>query len=281
LGLTLAFLDYLQMRRGAWGILKSFLQFRKKCLPKGGYGIHSPFVFDLYTGVIACNKKEKVFESIEAYRKEMLGCDIGIIRKSVAESLNGGFRGELVKLSRIARTVSVPPHLGRLLYRLVNHFQPHVMLELGTSVGISSMYIAQANPKGTLYTIEGDEAVFGIAQKRFQEMNLANIKSICGTFETELPHLAKEVSSFDFVFIDGDHNGTKLLQYFDVILPKLNSNSIVVVDDIRWSEDMEEAWREMKANKQVSISIDLFRCGVLFFRQGIAKQHFLLRYGPF
>ncbi|MEW5845369.1 MAG: class I SAM-dependent methyltransferase [Bacteroidota bacterium] len=269
------------MRRGAWGILKSYLQFRKKCLPKGGYGIHSPFVFELYTNVIAGNKKEKVFESIEAYRKEMLSCDIGIIRKSVAESLNGGFRGELVKLSRIAQRVSVPPHLGKLLYRLVNHFHPHVMLELGTSVGISSMYMAQANPNGTLYTIEGDEAVFGIAQKRFQEMNLPNIKPICGTFETELPHLAKEVSNFDFVFIDGDHNGTKLLQYFDVILPKLNANSIVVVDDIRWSEDMEEAWMEMKANRQVSISIDLFRCGILVFRQGIAKQHFMLRYGPY
>ncbi len=281
MGLTLAFFEYYEMRRGVWGILKSFLQFRKKCLPKGGYGIHSPFVFELYTNVIAGDTKEKIFESIEAYRKEMLGCDIGIIRKSVAESLNGGFRGELVKLSRIARTVSVPPHLGRLLYRLVKHFQPQVMLELGTSVGISSMYMAQANPNGTLYTIEGDEAVFGIAQKRFQAMNLANIKPICGTFETELPHLANEVSSFDFVFIDGDHNGTKLLQYFNVILPKLNENSIVVVDDIRWSNDMEDAWRELKANRQVSVSIDLFRCGVLFFRHGITKQNFILRYGPF
>ena len=250
-------------------------------MPKGGYGIHSPFVFELYTNVIAGDTKEKIFESIEVYRKELLGCDIGIIRKSIAESLNGGFRGELVKLSRIARTVSVPPHLGRLLYRLVKHFQPQVMLELGTSVGISSMYMAQANPNGTLYTIEGDEAVFGIAQKRFQAMNLANIKPICGTFETELPHLANEVSSFDFVFIDGDHNGTKLLQYFNVILPKLNENSIVVVDDIRWSNDMEDAWRELKANRQVSVSIDLFRCGVLFFRKGIAKQNFMLRYGPY
>jgi len=281
LGLTLAFLEYYEMRRGAWGILKSYLQFRKKCLPKGGYGIHSPFVFELYTNVIAGNTNEAIFESIEAYRKEMLSCDIGIIRKSVAESLNGGFRGELVKLSRIARTVSVPPHLGRLLYRLVKHFQPQVMLELGTSVGISSMYMAQANPNGTLYTIEGNEAVFGIAQKRFQAMGLTNIKPICGTFETELPHLAKKVSNFDFVFIDGDHNGTKLLQYFNVILSKLNENSIVMVDDIRWSNDMEDAWRELKANRQVSVSIDLFRCGVLFFRHGIAKQNFILRYGPF
>lgn len=269
------------MRRGAWDILKSYLQFRKNCLPKGGYGIHSPFVFELYTKVIAADKKEKVFERIETYRKEMLSSDIGIIRKSIAESLDGGFRGELIKLCRIARTVSVPSHLGRLLYRLVNHFQPNVMLELGTSVGISSMYIAHANPNGTLYTIEGDEAVFGIAQKRFQIMNLTNIKPICGTFETELPQLAKEVNNYDFVFIDGDHSGTKLLQYFNVILPRLNENSVVVVDDIRWSKDMADAWRELKANRQVSVSIDLFRCGLLFFRHGIAKQNFMLRYGPF
>jgi len=110
---------------------------------------------------------------------------------------------------------------------------------------------------------------------------LDNIKPICGIFETELPHLAQELNSFDFVFIDGDHNGTKLLEYFDVILPKLTSNSIVVVDDIRWSQDMEDAWKEMKANRRVSVSLDLFRCGILFFRQGIAKQHFMLRYGPY
>ncbi|WP_445205347.1 O-methyltransferase [Tenuifilum sp.] len=269
------------MRKGALGILMNYLHFRKKCLPKGGYGIHSPFVFDLYTTTIENDSRESVFESIEVYRKELLGCDIGIIRKSIAESLNGGFRGELVKLSRIARTASVPPHLGRLLYRIVNRFKPNVMLELGTSVGISSMYIAKANPQGVLYTIEGDEAVFGIAQKRFDTMNITNIKPICGIFETELPGIAREVPGFDFVFIDGDHNGTKLLQYFNVILPKLNENSVVVVDDIRWSNDMEDAWRELKANRQVSVSIDLFRCGVLFFRKGIAKQNFMLRYGPF
>jgi len=269
------------MRRGAWAILKSYLQFRKKCLPKGGYGIHSPFIYNLYTTVISSNRKEPVFDSIELYRKEMLRCDIGIIRKSVAESLNGGFRGELVKLSRLASTVAVPPHLGRLIYRVVQYAKPVTMLELGTSIGISSMYIAQANPTGVLYTIEGDEAVFGIAQKHFETLHLDNIKPICGIFETELPYLAQELNSFDFVFIDGDHNGTKLLGYFDVILPKLTSNSIVVVDDIRWSQDMEDAWKEMKANRRVSVSLDLFRCGILFFRQGIAKQHFMLRYGPY
>lgn len=269
------------MRRGAWGILRSYLHFRKRSLPKGGHGIHSPFVFELYTTVISNDTKNPIFESIEAYRNELLNCDIGIIRKSIAESLNGGFRGELVKLSRLARMVSIPAHLGRLLFRLVEHARPEVIIELGTSVGISSMYLALANRNGMLYTIEGDEAVYGIAQKRFEAMGLTNITPICGTFETELPRLANEISSFDFVFIDGDHNGTKLLQYFEVILPKLTANSIVVVDDIRWSEEMEKAWMEIKANRKVSISIDLFRCGVLFFRGGIAKQHFMLRYGPF
>jgi len=269
------------MKRKAPEMLKSYLKFRKQCLPKGGYGIHSPFVFSLYTSVIANDKKDQKFKSIEAYRNEMLTCDIAIIRKSIAESLNGGFRGEMVKLSHLASRVAVPKHLGRLLYRLVSYFKPQTMLELGTSVGISSLYIAMANPQGILYTIEGDEAVFGIAQKRFEAMGLTNVKPICGTFEIELPTLSNELKGFDFVFIDGDHNGTKLLQYFEVILPKLCKNSVVIVDDIRWSKDMEDAWIELKSNPRVSVSIDLFRCGLLFFRDGIAKQHFLLRYGPY
>ncbi|MDI3527144.1 MAG: hypothetical protein PWR03_1327 [Tenuifilum sp.] len=268
-------------KRGAWEIFKNYVGFRKECLPKGGYGIHSPFVFDLYTNVIGINKSEPIFKAIEAYRKEMIKSDIGIIRKTIAENMNGGFRGELVKLKKLASVVAVPPHLGRLLYRLANHFKPKVMLELGTSVGISSLYIALANPEGYLYTIEGDEAVLGIAQKRFESFNVKNIKPICSTFETELPRLKDEVDKFDFVFIDGDHNGNKLLQYFDVIQNKLTDNSVVIVDDIRWSSDMEDSWNELIAKPEVTVSIDLFRCGILFFRGGIAKQHFKLRYGPY
>lgn len=269
------------MKRGVWGILKNYFRFRRHSLSKGGHGIHSPFIYDLYTTVISNDVKEQAYADIEKYRRELLRCDIGIIRKSVAESLNGGFRGELVKLSRLARTVAVPAHLGRLLYRLVNHYKPQNILELGTSVGMSTLYMAKANPAGTLYTIEGDEAILGIAQKRFDILGLKNITPCCGTFETELPRLMKDIERIDFVFIDGDHNGSKLLQYFDVILPKLHPESVVVVDDIRWSDDMEQAWSELVANDAVSVSIDLFRCGILLFRDGIAKQHFKLRYGPY
>ncbi len=269
------------MKRGVLKLVASYLVFRKESLPKGGHGIHSPFVFDLYTNIIAREERNTFFEVIEGYRKELLKCDIGIIRKSIAESLNGGFRGELVKLSRLANLVAVPPHLGRLLFRLVNHFNPANTIELGTSVGISSLYLALGNPNGKLYTIEGDEAVYGIASKRFELFHLNNVHAICGTFETELPKLVKELDSVDFVFIDGDHNGSKLLQYFDIILPKLNENSVVVIDDIRWSDEMEDAWRAISTNKRASVSIDIFRCGVLFFRAGIVKQNFILRYGPY
>lgn len=269
------------MRTGVWGQLVNYIKFRLYSKPVGGHGIHSPYVYKLYTEVIERDNKNTIFEKIEGYRKELKRCGLSIIRKSIAENINAGYRGEEVSLRKIAKTVSIPPHLGRLLFRLCSHYQPKSIVELGTSVGISSMYLAAGNNNASLYTVEGDETVLGIAQARFRQYGMNNIQTFPGSFEDQLPHILSELKTVDMVFIDGDHNGRALINYFDQILSKTNENSIVVIDDIRWSKGMERAWNYICDYPQVSVSIDLFRCGVLIFEKGITKQHFTLRYGPY
>ncbi|KAB2868838.1 MAG: class I SAM-dependent methyltransferase [Bacteroidales bacterium] len=269
------------MRTGVFGQLLNYYRFWLNSKPIGGHGIHSPYVYNLYTEVIEPDKKEKVFDKIEEYRKELKGCGISVIRKSIGESTNSGYRGEEVSLRKIATSVAIPKHLGRLLYRLIQNYQPKTIIELGTSVGISTMYIAHDNSKASIFTIEGDEAVLGIAQNRFRKNGLTNIQTLSGVFDEQLPRILSELNSVDFVFIDGDHNGRSLINYFNLLLPKINEKTVIIVDDIRWSKNMEKAWDYICANAKVSISIDLFRCGILIFEKGIAKQHFALRYGPY
>lgn len=271
------------MRTGIAGQLIGYFRFRARCLPRGGHRIHSPFMFSLYTETIEpdCRKNE-VFDKINGYRRELRKCGLSVIRQRMGESSENGYRGEEVKLCDIARKVSVPEYEGRLLYRLVERFKPKTILELGTSVGISTLYMALAASEGSsVHTIEGDEAVLDIARNRFAKMGLGQIHVHAGTFDTILPRLLEQLDSVDFVFIDGDHRGELLLRYFDLIAPKLSSNAVVAVDDIRWSRDMESAWNQLRSRDDVSVSVDLFRCGLLCFREGIPKQHFTLRFGPF
>ncbi|MGE0078867.1 MAG: O-methyltransferase [Bacteroidales bacterium] len=269
------------MRTSVIGQLKNYYRFWLDSKPTGGHGIHSPYVYKLYTEVIEPDKKEKVFDKIEEYRRELKGCGLSVIRKSIAENVNSGYRGEEISLKKIAKTVSIPSHLGRLLYRLVNHYKPENIIELGTSVGISTMYLTENNPNISMFTIEGDETVLGIAQSRFRQNGLTNIQTLSGNFEDQLPRVLNEVKTVDMAFIDGDHSGRALINYFNLLLPKTSEKSIIIVDDIRWSKGMEKAWDYIRSNPEVSISIDLFRCGILIFEKGITKQHFMLRYGPY
>lgn len=269
------------MRTGVWGQVKNYFRFWLNSKPTEGHGVHSPYVFKLYTEVIEPDKKEKVFEKIEEYRKELKGCGLSVIRKSIGESTNSGYRGEEVSLKAIAGNVAIPSHLGRLLYRLSQHYKPKSIIELGTSVGISTMYLAANNTNAQIFTIEGDEAILGIAQNRFRQYGFNNVQTCAGSFDDQLPKILSELNSVDLVFIDGDHNSRSLINYFNLILPKINEKSIIIVDDIRWSKGMEKAWDYLCSNENVSVSIDLFRCGILIFEKGIVKQHFLLRYGPY
>jgi len=149
---------------------------------------------------------------------------------------------------------------------------------LGTSLGISSAYLASGNPNGKLLTIEGASSISAVANKNFQSLGLTNIELLTGNFDIILPDILK-ASVPDFVFIDGNHRKEPTLDYFHQLLKKAGESSIFIFDDIHWSREMEAAWHEIKNHSSVMLTVDLFFIGLVFFRPEFkVKQDFIIRF---
>lgn len=168
---------------------------------------------------------------------------------------------------------------AQLLYRMVAHFKPSVIVELGTSLGITTSYLASGNTTAQVYTLEGSQEISEIAVNTFSHLKIGNIILKTGAFEQTLPEVLSEISQVDFAFVDGNHRRAPTLAYLDSLLTVCNEYSVIVFDDIHWSSEMEEAWVEIISNDAVTLSIDLFFVGVVFFRKDFkAKQHFSIRF---
>lgn len=179
----------------------------------------------------------------------------------------------------IAKHAAKNKKLAQLLFRIADHYQPKTMIELGTSLGISSAYLASACPNAKLFTIEGSAAIAGIAKKNFQFLGLHNIESITGNFDDVLTGVLKKISRIDLVFIDGNHRKDPTIKYFSQLIDHSSPSSLFIFDDIHWSGEMEQAWEIIKQNEKVTLTIDLFFIGLVFFRQDFkAKQHFTIRF---
>lgn len=182
------------------------------------------------------------------------------------------------KVKDIVRHSAKPAKYAQLLFRLVNYFQPKTILELGTSLGISTLYLAMANSKTKVISIEGSETIATLARENFKLLNVENIELIIGNFDKVLPAQLQKINCADFVFFDGNHRKTPTLSYYEQCLHYAHNNSVFVFDDIHWSQEMEEAWQTIKQHPRVTITIDLFFMGLVFFKTEQAKEHFVLRF---
>lgn len=243
-----------------------------------GHGVHPPFVYDFIQHVLNTKDKPACFAEIESIRKDLLKDDQTI----TIEDFGAGsriFSSMERKVSGIARTSLKPAKYSRLLYNIVSYYQPKIIVELGTSLGITTSYLAKANPAGSVITMEGSNAIAAIAKNNFDKLSLKNIEIIPGNFNDTLPEVVRKSSTIEFAFIDGNHSKKPTLEYFHTLLPHITNNSILIFDDIHWSKDMEEAWTEIQANTEVRLSIDLFFVGIVFFKKElISKSDFIIRY---
>lgn len=242
---------------------------------RGRHGIHSAFVYDFYERVIYNPHQYYDFPSIEFLRNKLLHSDESI---EVVDFGAGGNGAKTRKISDIANLSSVSAKTGQMLFRLANFMQPKVMVEMGTSLGISSLYQAKACPDAEFITMEGSPATAEVAVKNFKMMKADNIKVITGDFKTTLPAVLKNMGKVDYVLFDGNHRKEATMEYFKAFLPKASGNCVFVFDDIRWSADMFEAWNEIIKEPTTTVTIDLFNIGLVFFRQGQVKEHFVLKF---
>ncbi|MDB5272742.1 MAG: SAM-dependent methyltransferase, partial [Chitinophagaceae bacterium] len=165
-----------------------------------------------------------------------------------------------------------------LLYKLVLHFKPQHLLELGTCLGVSTLYLAKANPKATVYTLEGNPDYAVYAREAFIRYQSTNIVLIEGNIHRTLSIAMDRIPSLDFAFIDAHHAYEPTLQFFKTCLTKVHEETIIVMDDIHWSPEMERAWEAIKQLEEVKQTVDLFQFGLVFFKSTQAKEHFVLRY---
>jgi len=243
-----------------------------------GHGIHSPFVFEFITKVLNDNYQYERFARIEKLRNEMF-LDNTIIE---VEDLGAGSavsKSTQHKIASIAKNAAMPKKYSQLLFRMVNYYKPNCILELGTSLGITTAYLASANPAAKVITIEGAKEIAIKARENFKSLELDNIKIIEGNFDQQLPTVTYHLSSVDFAFIDGNHRQEPTERYLRQLMPKLHEDSVVVFDDIRWSREMVKTWENIKNLPEVRCSIDLFFLGIVFFRKEFGeKQHFTIRF---
>src|SRR5690606_34125251 len=143
---------------------------------------------------------------------------------------------------------------------------------------LTTLYLSYACSKSQIFTIEGSDAVAEKAENAFNQFKRKNINLIRGRFDEVLPQLLKEQQRFDFVFIDGHHEEEATLNYFNQILNHVSSDSIVLIDDINWSEGMINAWEKIKRHEKVTLSIDVFEMGWLYFFPRNQKEHFVIRF---
>ncbi len=242
---------------------------------KSKYYIHSPFVYDFVKEVLNDKRNYYCYEEIEFYR------DLWCKDDSIIEVEDFGAGSHLEKKNKrsigfIAKTSAAPKKYAQLLFRIIEYYKCLNILELGTSLGITTLYLSAYNKKGNVFSIEGSKVIANEAKKKFIQLNRSNIQLIQGTFEEKLIPTLNEIKQVDFLYIDGNHKLKPTLDYFNTCLPYLHENSIVILDDIYWSHEMKQAWNEIKKQPSVTLSLDLFRVGILFFRKDRDKEHFRL-----
>ncbi len=244
------------------------------------HSIHSPFVFSLYQDVIqADNRAEVVFKAIELRRKALRQNNQQIaITDFGAGSRTTGSRQATRLVADIARRSLKPARYGRLLYRLVRRFAAGgIVLELGTSLGLTTAYLSTAQP-AQLITFEGCPETTAIAQQQFDHLTLSHIQTVVGNIDETLASALTHLPRVDLAFFDANHRFEPTVRYFEQVLPKVHNDSVFIFDDIHWSAAMEQAWATIQAHPVVTISIDLFGIGLIFFRREQSKQQFVLRF---
>lgn len=243
------------------------------------HSVHSPFVYTLVDEVFRNRQDHQVFADIRALRHKLL-------RKSqVIEITDFGsgadhkdYSHRFERVSSIVQHSSVNERYGRLLFRLVEYFKPQTIIELGTSIGLSTLYMAMANSEAQIFTIEGCTTKSEQATANFNILQVSNIVQHIGRFDIVLPDVIRQAGKLDFAFIDGNHTYEATIANFKSLLSIANNNTVFVFDDIHWSAGMQKAWDEIIDKERVTVSIDLFRMGIVFLRKELSKQKFVIRY---
>ncbi len=238
--------------------------------------MHSPFVFEWADNVLDDDRYYYAFDRAD-HLLNLLSDDKTLVKIT---DLGAGSRknnNTERRVCDIAKTSVSSERKCDILFKTIQLYKPNTMLELGTSLGVSAVYQALAHTKGHLTTLEGCPNIARIATKNLMLAQVSNVTVKVGDFKDSLPKYLQTIDRLDYVFIDGHHAYQPTIDYFEQCLAKAHENSIFIFDDIYWSEEMQKAWSEIKNHEKVTLTIDVFEMGIVFFRkEQRAKEHFTL-----
>lgn len=250
--------------------LKSFLAYWLEAVDE--HSLHSPFFYDLYTRQIKPITSSHEFNLIENLRKKLLHDERTI---NVRDLGSNASPQAVRKISHIAARSLSTSRFSCIYYRMARACNATSILELGTSLGINTLYLAAAGKSVT--TFEGAPAIADIAATTFDLAGYKNIKVVVGDIDITLPKFLHGARAIDLAFIDANHRYEPTLRYFGLLLKKTHQKSVMIIDDIHHSPEMERAWKAIRNHRLVYGSADLFRCGILFFDPSLNKQHVILQ----
>ncbi len=253
-------------------LFKSYIHFLIRS--KNQHGIHSPFVYDLVTNCFYDKKKYPEYATLQSFRSTLLKSK----KKITITHFGAGsrvFKSDERKISAIAKHAGITFKRQKLLFRLARYFKPASVLELGTSLGMATAALAMGNKNASVITVEGCTATATIAQQQFNRFGLKNSTLINTSFDRFFND--QTTQKFDLVYIDGSHDKKTTLFIFNKLLQHVHNNSILIFDDIYWSPQMTQTWKQISLHPRVTVSIDTFQWGFIFFRKEQKKQHFTIR----
>ena len=253
--------------------LTDYLKFRIKST--NAHGLHSPFMYNLSTRCYYDKNKYPDYQKLKAYHRELLQNEKVI----ETEDLGAGsrkFKTNHRKIKDIARISGSSLQDMKIYYRLSKYFRPKHILELGTSLGKSAYALSLGHPEAEITTVEGDKNIAGFTRSFWREKQI-DIRLVNRDFDDFLDDLNQGNQQFDMIVMDGNHRLAPTLRYFEKLQKHIHNDTVVMVDDIYWSEEMKQAWEELKRHPKVRQSVDSFHFGLLFFRKEQFKQEFIIR----
>jgi len=238
------------------------------------HGVHSPFVYDLVTKCFYDKTYYPEYLKLKNYRVSLLKNKTTI---NITDFGSGSrvFKSNERQINAIAKNSGTSLKRAQLLYRVINYFKPEQTLELGTSLGIATQVMALGHSNNSVVSLEGCPRIAEFTRQHISEENIKNVNIQTGEFETILPKLKE--ASYDLIFFDGNHNKEATLSYFEMLVNKAHNDSVFIFDDIHWSKGMFEAWDIIKSHPKVTVTINTFFWGFVFFRKEQVKENFSIR----
>lgn len=253
--------------------VKSFIKHWFVAHARGGYGIHSPFVFRFATRVLTEEHSYYCYDPIEKARRNLMRD-----RRIISVTDYGTGPSKQRRVCDIAKKSLKSARQSQLLFRTAVAYKCHNILELGTSLGITTLYLSQTDTAAKIATLEGCPNTANIALETLQKAGVDNVKIVTGNIDETLACALSEYSTLDLVFFDANHRKEPTLRYFEMCMKKAGPHTVFVFDDIYHSLEMTEAWEAIRADKRVRVTVDIFYMGFVFFNPDLQKESYKIRF---